>query len=455
MMVTVLIGNTGKIALLLGACGLSAGCAPELPVELPAAVQNADYYYDGAPPAALVALGRNLFFDKLLSGNKNIACATCHHPDAHTGDGLSLPLGEGGIGLGTARTPGHFPTEVRERVGRNSQPLFNVGAREFTRLFHDGRVEVVMLDQPVFATPAGDDLPAGLHNVLAAQAMMPVVSTAEMAGDYGENPIANAAALREFARGWELLADRLRDPANGYVDSFIAAFEHIEHPEDIRFVDAANALAAFQTAAWRSDTSPFDAYLRGDEDALNEAARRGMKVFFGRGGCARCHGGPFLTDHDFHSIGLPQIGPGKGNGFDGHEDFGREQVTGRREHRYKFRTPSLRNVALTGPWGHNGAYATLRDILLQHLDAGTRTSAYQSGQAVLPSRADLDAHDWLVHSNPARRELIAASADLGPLELTDLEVDDLLEFLDALTDPAARNLGNPPERVPSGLPVSD
>jgi hypothetical protein len=89
-------------------------------------------------------------------------------------------------------------------------------------------------------------------------------------------------------------------------------------------------------------------------------ALKGMKLFYGRADCADCHSGTFQTDLEFHAIGIPQIGPGFGGvGFQGREDFGREGVTGDPEDRYKFRTPSLRNVALTAPYGHDGFYRTL------------------------------------------------------------------------------------------------
>jgi cytochrome c peroxidase len=110
--------------------------------RFPEAVVDADYYGDGDRSEEKVALGRMLFFDKILSGNKNIACATCHHPNHGSSDGLALSLGEGPLGLGPERRPGATLAEgIHGRVPRNSPALFNLGAREFTRMFHDGRVE--------------------------------------------------------------------------------------------------------------------------------------------------------------------------------------------------------------------------------------------------------------------------------------------------------------------------
>ena len=86
-------------------------------------------------------LGQLLFYDPILSGNKEVACATCHHPAFGTGDGLSLSLGDGGSGLGLSRVV-DSKNLPEQRVPRNAQPLFNLGAKQFQVLFHDGRVEV-------------------------------------------------------------------------------------------------------------------------------------------------------------------------------------------------------------------------------------------------------------------------------------------------------------------------
>jgi len=289
--------------------------------------------------------------------------------------------------------------------------------------------------------------------------MFPVTSTTEMAGQTGENPVSDAAAGGDVVTVWALLAERLQ-ALQDYVDLFKNAFPDVKRAEDITFAHAANAIAAFEAAAWRADDSPFDRFLRGERGAMSWAALRGMRLFYGKAGCARCHSGPFQTDHDFHAIGMPQIGPGKGHnssGYeDGREDFGREAVTGDRLDRFRFRTPSLRNVALTGPWGHDGAYNHLRAVIEHHLDPWTALDDYDQGQAVLPSREDLDAQDFVVMDDPVRVNTIAEAVELAPQRLTDRQVDDLLDFLEALTDPASLDLRDDvPAEVPSGLPMHD
>ena len=229
---------------------------------------------------AKIKLGKNLMFDKILSGNMNISCATCHHSLADTGDGLSLPVGEGGNGLGVTRDTGSKKHAIHERVPRNAPPVFNLGAHEFEVMFHDGRVSVNPAYPSDCDTPAGFDLPDTLENVLACQAMFPVTSATEMAGQAGENDIADAAVAGDLIMVWELLAARLQDPANGYVDLFKKAFKDINQASDITYAHAANAIAAFEGTAWRADNSPFDQYLRGNLNAMSNNAIEGMNLFY-------------------------------------------------------------------------------------------------------------------------------------------------------------------------------
>jgi len=427
-----------------------------------------------------------LFFDPILSGNKNIACGTCHDPVRGTGDGLALGIGEGGIGFGSSRRTGEA---VTGRVPRNAQPLYNIGARAYRSMFHDGRLEPDpdRVFQSGFWSPAREHLPAGLDNLLAAQAMFPVLSPIEMAGQKGENPVATAVAEDRLADAWAHLAGRL-SATPGYADMFASAFPRIRNGAPITFVDAANALAAFQTVAFRSDSSPFDFVLRsGDTRHLSAEARRGLALFYGKAGCSTCHSGPIQTDHDFHAIAMPQIGPGKGHGQDATywsasgftarlEDEGRYRVTFRAEDRFAFRTPSLRNVARTGPWGHAGAYDTLEDVVRHHLDPTAALVAYQPRSETLPKlgkvieqtgrgsslifrlvnprrRTAFNLRDtWVQHSDPLRARLLNASS-LPPRSLDQTEVAEIIAFLETLSDPTQEGRSDlVPAAVPSGLP---
>ena len=462
----------------------------------PDPVVDADYYEGGLVAPEKVELGRLLFFDKILSGNENIACATCHHPELGTTDGLALGLGEGPEGLGPDRRPAATTAgAVHGRIPRNSPALFNLGAREFNRLFHHGRVEADPNGyyEGGFVTPAKWKLPRGLENVLAAQAMFPVASPDEMAGHKGENPIADAVSLNNVAGAggvWQQLAERLQAIPE-YVERFEAAFpDEVAEANDITFVLAANAIAAFEAQAFRADNSPFDRYLRGVSQGLSRQEQRGMELFYGKAQCRSCHAGKFQTDHEFHAIAMPQIGPGKADGSDADywrssgeraflEDFGRGRVTVRPEDQFEFRTPSLRNVELTGPWGHDGAYDRLEDVVRHHLDPVGSLERYVPEAVDLPPLGRVLettvvgsrlSHDWLpgqrlaaflmrdtwVQQHPELRQRIARANELVAVELSDPEVADLIAFLRTLTDSSSRDLSAViPRRVPSGIPVED
>ena len=437
-------------------------------IELPAPLTDADFHDVGPNAEGKVQLGRMLMFDKILSGNTNIACATCHHPSAGTGDGLALPVGEGGFGLGPVRDSNEGEaSHVEGRVPRNAPPVYNLAAREFNALFHDGRLAVDFSEPSGFVSPAGDQMPVGCHidptppcieNVLAAQALFPVTSGLEMAGQAHENAVGAAGEAGDFAGPsgvWGLLAERLRAIPE-YVELFKAAFPgHIHSAEDITYVDAANAIAAFEGVTWRTDNSPFDRYLRGEKSAMSKDQKRGMRLFYGEAGCADCHSGALQTDQGFHVAGMPQIGPGKGDGASGLEDFGRFKVTGRSEDLFAFRTPSLRNVAVTGPWGHAGAYSDLHHVVRHHMDVEQSLRDYRF-DARLAIDGDQSATDYQVMQTPGLVDALIEESDVTQGEFSDQEVDRLVDFLLALTDMRVlTDRSEIPFRVPSGLAVAD
>lgn len=415
------------------------------------AVTDADF---PARNEAKEELGKFLFYDKIISGNRNTSCATCHHPLTATGDGLSLPVGEGGRGLGVMRDTGSGTDAIHERVPRNAPHLFNLGANQFVTMFHDGRVHKNDAAPTGFDTPAGDNFLLGVDSALAAQAAFPPTSNTEMAGQAGENEVGDAAAAGNVQEVWRLLTDRVM-AIDEYKDLIHLAYPGVAD-SDITFAHIANAIGAFEAAAYRADNSPFDRFLRGDNNAMSNNAKKGLKLFYGKAQCATCHTGKFQTDHQFHALGMPQIGPGKGSGLNGHDDFGRELVTAIAEDRYKFRTPTLRNVAITGPWGHDGAYNTLDAVIRHNLDPRNGLNTYDVTQAVLPSRADLDAIDFQVYNDELSRSDLADAIEINPIVLKENEISLLTDFLHALTDPASLDMrATAPKRVPSGLPLAD
>lgn len=397
---------------------------------------------------ALVKLGEALFWDPELSGNRDTSCATCHHPQFGTGDGLSLPIGTGGFGLGLERVR---PEERRDFVPRNTPPVFNLGHAEWQTLFWDGRA--FTRPDGSFHTPVSDRMLPGLDSILAAQAMFPVTSRDEMRGLRGDKDIfgnTNELAMivdyqpREI---WKALMRRLLAIPE-YVDLFAAAYPEIA-PEDLTFVQAANAMAAYQSTTFTFLDSPFDRYLAGDADALDEQQKQGAILFYGEAGCATCHAGPLLTDQQFHNILVPQIGPGKGR--DQPFDLGLARETGNNCDRYKFRTPPLRNVALTGPYMHNGAFWTLEAAVRHHFDPVAGLTAYD------PSQLAPAALQAMCLDDPEVIDSILATKSESTSEgvqLTEAEFEALMAFLHSLTSPSAIDLTHTvPASVPSGLPV--
>lgn len=187
----------------------------------------------------------------------------------------------------------------------------------------------------------------------------------------------------------------------GYVSQFQAVFGSKPNRKDI-----ARAIAAFERTLV-TGPSAFDLFLSGQKNALSEQAKRGLELFRGRARCIECHNGPNLSDGKYYRLGISE------------EDIGRAHVTGKKEDRYRFRTPSLRNIAVTGPYMHDGSLKTLDDVL----------SFYYRGSPY----AELDGQ---------RPEM----PDLLGLRFSDLL--DLQAFLESLT-------GELPEITPPQLPTSE
>lgn len=440
----------GVVALALAGCGDGSAGPYDVDTQVRDALAQANVTRLSRLPAndpALVRLGQALMFDKILSGNRDVSCATCHNPRSATTDHLSLSIGTGGSGSASARVLG----AARQFNPRNSQELFNRGYPEFSRMFWDGRVSST---GGQLETPAGAELPPGLAGALAAQAMFPVTIRHEMRGEPGDlDRFGVPNELGELSDDdmpgiWAgIMARVLAIPE--YVAMFEAAYPGVPVAE-LGFQHAANAIAAFTADAFTTVDSPLDRYLGGDASALGEAEKRGAILFFGDAKCGSCHLGPHLTDQLFHSIAVPQVGPGMTPNEP--EDRGRERVTASAADRFQFRTPPLRNVELTGPWMHDGAYTTLEGAVRHYLDVELALRNYSPAQL----REDLRA-TYL--SDPATLDAMAASIDSrvqAPPTLSDAEVADIVSFLRALTDPAAADLtGTIPAGVPSGLPVDD
>jgi len=400
-----------------------------------------------------VRLGRLLFYDNILSGNRNISCGTCHNHELHGTDGLSLGVGEGGSGVGLERSSGKDNSRIKKRIPRNSPALFNLGAKELKVMFYDGRLSFGQDYGNKFNSPAEEWLHDGVANLLAAQALLPLASEFEMAGNSGENQVAGAIYDR-IDLGWPIISKRVRVIPE-YGKLFLEAFDEINDPSQVNISHIANAISDFINFEWRSYDSPFDFYLNGDENALNKKQKKGMELFFGKAKCSECHSGKFFTDQKFHALALPQFGPGRTRFLDPYvRDVGRMGETDRLEDAYRFRTQTLRNIALTAPYGHNGSFATLEGIIRHHLDPTNSLENWDPSQVILPKAKWLEDIDFVVLEDRLERERLKSHLDIKPIDLSNKEIFELVSFLHALTGEKSilGRLGRP-NKVPSGLPV--
>jgi cytochrome c peroxidase len=363
------------------------------------------YPPDNPQLADRIALGRLLFFDPILSGEKDVACGACHHPSFAFADGRQFSAGVSGVGLGPNRVVSvsaitGLPIELEPR---NSNTVLNAAFNA---------------DEGGLPSHLGFQFWDGRVRGLEEQARGPIASRVEMAGD---------AYPAEVAR--DSVVARLRGVAE-YVLLFREAFPTeaalLAGAEVISMDTYGRAVAAYERELVTRN-SPFDRYARGENGALTQDQKRGLEVFFTKAGCANCHGGAMFSDFRFHVVGVPQEGVGKAV-IPG-DDTGREEHTASLADRYTFRTPTLRNVELTAPFMHDGVFDTLEEVV-RFYDQGA--------QPRHPAISD-DLVDPLVRA---------------PLLLTDEEIQAIVAFMEALTDPGTALdpvLLTVPASVPSGL----
>lgn len=452
------------VSLVLVACNdvpiVSPPATPTLDAQLRQEIARWGVLPIGPMPkqsAPLVELGQALMFDKILSGNRDISCATCHFPTNHLADGLSLSIGTGGSGMGPTRTLG----PGRRFVPRNAPSLLDQGLRS-AYIFWDGRVSG--FGAGPFTTPAKTALPGNLPNILAAQAMFPVSNREEMRGDPGDVDVFGAPnelaqfGDTQFVAIWQAVMRRVLAIPR-YQEMFAAAFPSVG-TQALAFQHAAQAIAAFETEAFTRTDSRFDRYLNRNDAALTIQEKRGGLAFFTNGRCVSCHGGPLLGGGSFANTGVPQLGPGVGKGAP--LDLGRAELSAPQGPGgspppplgapFSFRVPPLRNVELTAPYMHNGAYPTLEAVMRHYADATTAQRNYDVMQLAPELRAT---H----RGDGATTQAVLATLDFRvrtALLPNPNDHQDVIAFLKSLTDPAARDL-TPliPASVPSGLPIQD
>jgi cytochrome c peroxidase len=308
---------------------------------------------DGNPlTTPVIDLGRRLFHERRLSRDRSMACASCHDPRRAFTSGEATATGVGGV-----RGTRNVPAILNRAWGRS--------------FFWDGRAAT-----------------------LEAQVLQPILDTGELALPARDVvALARTPAYRDrFATAFRPLPDASRflvDPQrSGSAPAFASsrqdegrvpsAFSYrIDNPYDGLTQEDAFTLrqVAFALATYvrtiQSGDSPYDRYVHGDRSALDAPAVRGLTIFRGRGGCSSCHVGPLLSDESFHNTGVAWRTGAL-------TDEGRARVTGAAADRGAFKTPTLREVARTAPYMHDGGLATLEDVIEFYDRGGVQNPALDS-----------------------------------------------------------------------------
>jgi len=294
---------------------------------------------------AKFTLGRSLFWDPVLSGQKDVACATCHHPSFGYADGRELSSGVNGSGLGPDRVNGDV-------IRRNAPTILNVA---FNGMDENGNYN------PRFAPMFWDNRASGLEE----QALLPILSHDEMRGldialdDIVDTVVARLAGIAEYQR----------------------LFQEAFGSQVVNGPRIAQALATFQRTII-ANNSPFDEYMDGNEGALSQQEIQGMNVF-NDVGCADCHSGSMFSDFELHTLSVPD-----------HPLVDDDGATGN----FDFRTPTLRNLQFTAPYMHNGSFDNLRDVL-EFYDDISRGNGNSQNPNVNDNQIDQDARQLNLNNN--------------------------------------------------------
>jgi len=367
-------------------------------------------------------LGRILFNDNVLSWGNNISCSTCHLPNKGTSDGLSLTP------TLAARLNPSAPKNVTSVLGRNVPTLYNRGHISSSRLFWDSRVEAISTGSGfTINTPAGAKLPTGLSGVLAAQALFPLANKDEMLGEQ-----AWQATGGDFTAIWNGILQRVmaRPDLNAKMVEVYGANPTI--------AGVANALAAYQSVAFRAINSPFDQYIAGrNVNAMSQSQKEGAYLFYGKANCSSCHAGALQTDNRHHNTVIPQFGPGAGDGYQGREDYGRGRITGRAEDKWAFRTPTLRNLKFAYPHMHNGSFKTMSAAVGHYSNPMDSMARWDNTQVLLPPGiAPVSLQGFFAATGKVRSELLNSRLTFPAVPLTNDDVRYITDFVEnALYDP--------------------
>ena len=241
---------------------------------------------------------------------------------------------------------------------------------------------------------------------------------------------------------------------NDWLTEFQTAFGSTADAETlVTFDNIAHAIGEYERSMVFTD-NPWNQYLNGDLDAITEDQKEGAILFFttideGGAGCSACHSGDLFSDQLHNTVAFPQFGPGKGDG--NNDDFGRERETGVEDDRYRFRTPSLLNIATTAPYGHVGAYETLNEAVRHYTNPRGRVDdffddggwcqleQFDSVENCATLYPDAEANSLLALDKLDEDRAAGTSKFPQNARLNGGEVGQLVDFLEALTDPCVED----------------
>ena len=363
---------------------------------------------------ALAEVGEIFFNTPILSGGKDTSCSTCHLDNEFLTDGLALSVGVGGKGEGADRVNSQGIV-----VPRNAFTLFGRSHPDFKTFFWDGKIQ----EQDGFLySPIGEAYSMGFNSPLSVAAVLPVLARDEFLGKmavYGNSKNLESVNSAHYQDKVPAINQILEDLLMNTEDPDIVELRDKLADIGTDSLDlplVGNALASFiRRLTSECEKTRWSEYLQGNKSALIDDEKKGAVSFFGKGRCASCHGGNFFSDFDFHSIGVPQ---GEFGTHIHKQDIGRASVTFSLKDRYKFRTPPLLYVSKTAPYGHNGSFETLEDVVLFHINP-------------IPY--------FLSHSWTSKNEVFSygsilstRSKTLGYIELNETEMAEVIFFLHAL-----------------------
>lgn len=312
------------IPIILGGCGDSSSSktamsdSPRVSIAITALPETVKAPLNNLPSEEKELLGKLLFFDPILSGGKDVACATCHHPQNGYAEFRDLSIGPNAQGLGSKRKfkkQNDIPF-----VKRNSQTVINVAFNG---------INTHKQYNPEEAPMFWDDRVQSLEN----QALEPIKAFEEMRGHgFAENEIL------------EIVIERLKE-----IPEYQELFELVFQGKDVITIEnLGKAIASFERTLV-TNNSRFDRYMRGEQNAILLSEKDGFELFKSVG-CVNCHNGPMFSDYKPHVLGVPQnrklLAPDAGI-----------------QDSFQFRTPSLRNLRFTAPYMHNGSLSTLKRVL--------------------------------------------------------------------------------------------